>query len=282
MNWPHLESSFQGTHWPRGLRLPLAWQSVAFLCCVGVSQKKWCTLLAKHSKRVCFRVCVCVGECHWFFLHIQMRKFCRSWVDYAMSKVHEVCMILTSDSMRCRPGHCKANEFQVSLSTSLYRYGVWITLSIGYTYMHAYIIKQNHLRILAILWLRSLESWLHSWIISKFSSQVSPLWIPRPPRIFCRWLTCPTSWACWSETWRKKQTNSCTNALLVNQWIYPTPKKNKGGKRDISQWKQLGFPSVFYIWARLMPEPPMALVEVIWMLIRSAMMLLLTLDHIRL
>ena len=179
----------------------------------------------QNIPRDCASECVCVGECHWFFLHVQMRKFCCSWVDDAMSKVHEMCMILISDCMRCRPGHCKANEFQVSLSTSLYRYDVWITLSSCYTYMHAYIIKQNHLRIIAILWFRCLESSLHSWITRKFSSQVSPLWIPRPPRIFCRWLTCPTSWACWSETWRKKQTNSCTNTLLVNQWIYPKEKQ---------------------------------------------------------
>ena len=228
MNWPHLESSFQGTHWPRGLRLPLAWQSVAFLCCVGVSQKKWCALLAKHSERLCFRVCVWVSAIDSFYT-FKCQSFAVHGVDDAMSKVHEMCMILTSDCMRCRPGHCKANEFQVSLSTSLYvyRYGVWITLSICYTYMHAYICLHNQTESFTYYCNTMIEmSWsLHSWIISKFSSQVSPLWIPRPPRIFCRWLTCPTSWACWSETWRKNQTNSCTNALLVNQWIYPKEKQ---------------------------------------------------------
>ncbi len=143
-------------------RLPLACHSVVFLCCVG--KTFWESVLLSG--------CVCV--CYWFFLHIQMRKFCCSWVGDSMSKVHEVCMILISDCMRRRPRHCKANEFQVSLSTSLYRYGVWMQLLwvfVIHTYLHNYIC------IIAIIWLRCLESSLHSWVISKFSSQISPLWI---------------------------------------------------------------------------------------------------------
>ena len=117
-------------------RLPLACHSVVFLCCVG--KTFWESVLLSG--------CVCV--CYWFFLHIQMRKFCCSWVGDSMSKVHEVCMILISDCMRRRPRHCKANEFQVSLSTSLYRYGVWMQLLwvfVIHTYLHNYMHYCNYM-----------------------------------------------------------------------------------------------------------------------------------------
>ena len=37
-----------------------------------------------------------------------------------------------------------------------------------------------------------------------------------PQRIFCRWFTWPTSWACWSATWQLVWTNELMNSPIEN------------------------------------------------------------------
>ena len=248
MNWPHLESSFQGTHWPRGLRLPLAWQSVAFLCCVGVSQKKWCALLAKHSERLCFRVCVWVSaidsfytfKCQSFAVHeltMQCPKYMKcvwSWLQTAWDVGPGIARLMSS---RC-------------LWALVYTYTgtaselLWVFVIHTCMPTFAYIIKQNHLRIIAILWLRCLDHCTAESSAS-FPHRSHLYEFPGPHGSSVDgWHVQPAEHVDPKPGERTKP----TAVPMPFWWISEsTPKKNKGGKRDISQWKQLGFPSVFYI-----------------------------------